>query len=196
MEYNSQRETLLLPQYGRILQGMVEYCCNLDDRDQRQACAEAIVAVMAILNPDVKKQANYHIKLWQQLAIISNYKLDIDYPVEISTQQELAEKPKRVPYPTHSIRQRHYGYITEAMLNHLQQMEPSAEREELVAVVANTMKRDLYNWNYNAMDDNKVRTDIAGYTNGNVELSSDIKLTAMNGPRASEESTKKKRKKK
>lgn len=196
MEYNSQRETLLLPQYGRVLQGMVEYCCGLDDRDQRQACAETIVAVMATLNPDIKKQANYHIKLWQQLAILSDYKLDIDYPVAISTQQELAEKPQRVPYPTHNIKQRHYGYLTEAMLNHLQQMEPSDERDELTAVVANTMKRDLYNWNYNAMDDNKVRTDIANYTNGKVELSADTKLSSISGPRASEETTKKKKKKK
>ena len=174
----------------------MEYCSSLEDRSQRQACAEAIVTVMATLNPDVKKQVNYTTKLWQQLAILSNFQLDIDYPVAITPPGELAEKPRIVPYPTHNIRQRHYGYLTESLLKHLKEMPETMEREELAAITANTMKRDLYNWNSNAMDDNKVRVDIAEYTDGNVELDAGVKLAVMSGPRASEETSKKKKKKK
>lgn len=196
MTYNSQRENLILPQYGRAIQDMVDYCCKLEDRADRQVCAETIVATMASINPAVKRQADYQTKLWHQLALMARYQLDIDYPVEMPTPQELAAKPAPVPYPMQSIRRRHYGHITEALLQQLERMPETEEREVLTTVVANCMKRNLYNWNIDAMDEGKIRADIVDYTNGRVELAPDVKLAYVSGPRASEESNKKKRKKK
>lgn len=195
MKYNSQRDTLILPQYGRTMQDMVDYCCSLEDRDERQACAETIVGIMATINPAVKQQANYQVKLWHQLAQMSKYQLDIDYPVEIPTPSELAEKPKHVPYPMQRIRYRHYGHITEALLQQVKNMPETQEREELTTIVANYMKRSLYNWNPGSLDDQKVCSDITTLTEGKVELPADTKLAYVSGPRASEEMNKTKKKK-
>ncbi len=196
MKYNSQRDMLILPQYGRTMQDMVNYCCQLEDRAERQACAETIIGIMANINPAVKQQADYQTKLWHQLAMLSNFQLDIDYPVEIPTPTELAEKPRRVPYPMQTIKRRHYGHITESLLQLVGQMPDDEERKELTGVVANCMKRGLYNWNIDAMDDSKIRADISDYTDGRVELPADARLVYISGPRASEEQNKRKRKKK
>lgn len=196
MTYNTQREKLILPEYGRTIQEMVDICLQIEDRQERQQCAETIVSIMAAMNPNVRQQPDYEHKLWDQLAILSDYRLDIDYPYEIIKREELDAKPKPLKYPMQRIRYRHYGHLTEAFMKELKEMPESLEREQLTAMMANFMKRSLYNWNRDAMDEGKVASDIDHYTEGNVQVPEGFRYASVsNGHLPGSNASKKRRKK-
>lgn len=195
MTYNTQREKLILPEYGRTIQEMVDICMSIEDRAQRQQCAESIIAIMVTMNPCVRQQPDYEQKLWDQLAILSNYKLDIDYPYEVLKAEEIAERPKPLKYPMQRIRFRHYGHLTEAFMKELKEMPEGEDRERLTSMMANFMKRSLYNWNRDAMDERKVAADLSSYTDGQAALSEDFHFASVsNGHLPGSNASKKKRK--
>lgn len=195
MTYNTQREKLILPEYGRTIQEMVDICMSIEDRAQRQRCAESIIAIMVTMNPSVRQQPDYEQKLWDQLAILSNYKLDIDYPYEVLKAEEIAERPKPLKYPMQRIRFRHYGHLTEAFMKELKEMPEGEDRERLTSMMANFMKRSLYNWNRDAMDERKVAADLSSYTDGQAALSEDFHFASVsNGHLPGSNASKKKRK--
>ena len=195
MTYNTQREKLILPEYGRDIQKMVDICCDIEDRAERQHCAETIVDIMASMNPEVRQQPDYEHKLWDQLAIMSNYRLDIDYPFEVVRQEDVTAKPKPLKYPMQRIRYRHYGHLTEAFMQHLRDMSEGEEREELAGMMANYMKRSLYNYNRDAMDERKVEADLDEYTDGVVQLPEGFQYASVaNGHLPGSNASKKKRK--
>ncbi|MBP5770706.1 MAG: DUF4290 domain-containing protein [Bacteroidaceae bacterium] len=181
MTYNTQREKLILPEYGRCIQEMVDICLGIEDRTERQRCAETIIGIMANMNPDVRQQPDYEHMLWDQLAILSGYRLDIDYPFEVIRQEEVAAKPKPLKYPMQRIRYRHYGHLTEAYMRHLQEMPEGEQRDQLMSMMANFMKRSLYNWNRDAMDERKVKTDLEAYTDGAVEVPEHFQYASVSG---------------
>ncbi len=195
MTYNTQREKLILPEYGRGIQEMVAICLGIEDRAQRQLCAETIVGIMATMNPEGRQQADYEHKLWDQLAILSNYQLDIDWPYEVVKQEEMTARPRPLKYPMQRIRFRHYGHLTEAFMKHLCDMEEGPEREELTGMMANYMKRSLYNWNRDAMDERKVDADLASYTDGIARVPEGFRFASVtNGHLPGSNASKKKRK--
>lgn len=195
MIYNTQREKLVLPEYGRTIQEMVDICVKIEDRAERQRCAESIVSIMTTMNPNVQQQPDYEHKLWDQLAILSNYQLDIDYPFEIVKPEEIAAKPKPLKYPMHRIRYRHYGHLTEEFARRLKEMPDGADQKTLTSMLANFMKRSLYNWNRDAMDERKVRTDLEHYTDNKATLSDDFHFASVsNGHLPGSNASKKKRK--
>ena len=195
MTYNTQREKLVLPEYGRTIQEMVDICMGIEDRAQRQQCAESIVAIMATMNPNAKQQPDYERKLWDQLAIISGYQLDIDYPFEVVKAEEIAARPRPLRYPMQRIRYRHYGHLTEAFMKELKEMPEGEDRERLTSMMANFMKRSLYNWNRDAMDERKVAADLSSYTDGQAALSEDFHFASVsNGHLPGSNASKKKRK--
>lgn len=159
-----------MPEYGRYVQDMVNHCVSIENREDRQACAETIIDIMANMQEGLSKAEDFEAGLWDHLAYMSGYKLDIDYPVEINRMNEEGEKPDLVPYPTHNIRQRHYGQLLEQALTTLKEMPEGEERDELLADVANRMKQSLYDWNRDLMDDQKIADDIARYTDERVHL--------------------------
>ena len=131
MTYNSQRDQLTLRQYGRTIQDMVAYCKTLDSRAQRQRCAEAIIGVMASMNPQVRQLPNYQQRLWEQLAAMADYELDIDFPCTIERPEEGDSHPAPLKYPMQRIHFRHYGHLVEASMRKLQQIEDEEkERKE------------------------------------------------------------------
>ena len=185
---------MILPEYGRIIQEMVDICKQIEDHDQRQQCAESIIEIMATMNPDVCQQPDYEHKLWDQLAILSNYELDIDYPYEVVRPEEITAKPKPLKYPMQRIRYRHYGHLTEEFMRKLKDMPESEERDELTAMMANFMKRSLYNWNRDAMDERKVRADVAAYTDDKAFIPEDFRFAPVsNGHLPGSNASKKKR---
>lgn len=196
MNYNTQRAKLILPEYGRTIQQMVDICMKIEDRKQRQRCAETIIGIMATMNPDVRQQPDYERKLWDQLAIISDYQLDIDYPFEVVKPEDIAAKPKPMKYPMQRIRYRHYGHLTEEFMRKLKDMTDDKDREELTAMMANFMKRSLYNWNRDAMDERKVKADIHHYTDGAAEVPENFRFASVsNGHLPGNGGGKKKRRK-
>lgn len=159
-----------MPEYGRVIQEMVDHCLSLEDRAERQRCAETIVDIMATMTEDQNQQPDYRHKLWDQLAIMSDYKLDVDYPYEMVQKDLITAKPKPLKYPMQRIRYRHYGHLTEAFIQKAKELPEGTEREELTAMMANYMKRSLYNWNRDAMDERKVYADLEEYMGGEARL--------------------------
>ena len=170
LDYNTQREKLRLPEYGREVQSMVDYACQLPTKEERQRCAEAIVAVMDRMAPQMDHSEDHERKLWDHLAIMADFKLDIDYPFDISQAQQIEKRPKPLAYPMTYIPVRHYGKMMFELFDKLKTMEPGEERDALVRLVANQMKRDLIQWSHGSADDEKVASDLARYTDGKIQL--------------------------
>lgn len=170
LDYNTKREKLILPEYGREIQKMVDYCMTLPDRDERLRCAKTIVDTMERMNPQVRQNDNYKQRLWDQLALISDFKLDIDWPVDVSQAHVIHEKPQPMKYPMSKIPVRHYGKMVFELLDKLKNMQPGPERDELMALTANQMKRDLTLWGHGLSDNEKVADDMARFTDGKMQL--------------------------
>ena len=120
LEYNSQQKQLVLPEYGRNVQQMVDHCMTIEDREERTRCAYTIVNIMSSLVPHLRDIDDFRHKLWDHLAIMSNFKLDIDYPCEIVHKESLETLPERIPYSNSDIKLRHYGKFTEEILKKAQ----------------------------------------------------------------------------
>lgn len=170
LDYNTQRERLVLPEYGREIQLMVDDAIGLPTKAERQRCAETIITTMMRMSPYAKDSADFKQKLWDHLAIMSNYKLDIDYPFDVSQAHQMQAKPAPMKYPMSHIRVRHYGKLVMEACDKLKTMEPGRERNELVRLVANQMKRDLTQWSHGSNDNEKVASDLAQFTDGAIQL--------------------------
>ena len=173
LDYNTQRERIKLNEYGREIQQMVDYCVSIPDREERQVCAEAIIDTMRKMNPSDQNINDRMQTLWDHLALMSDFKLDIDYPVEITTAEQMASKPEPVAYPNTLIPVRHYGRALFELFETLKTMEPGEERDTLVRMTANQMKRCLLLWGHGNGDDEKVADDLARFTDGVIQLDLD-----------------------
>lgn len=170
LDYNTQRERLVLPEYGREVQQMVDYCVSLKSRAERQRCANTIIAVMERMMPHTYENKDYRQKLWDHLALMSGFQLDIDYPCDITEAQKMLQKPAPMRYPMKRIPVRHYGNMMFEVFELLKNLPNGAERTELTRLAANQMKRDLVLWGYGSSDDEKVASDLADYTDGKIQL--------------------------
>lgn len=173
MQYNTQRDKLSMPEYGRAVQDMVMHALTIDDRQKRQQCAQTIIDVMANMQPALREQPDYLQKLWDHLAYISNYQLDVDYPYPVTRLDGENVTPEQLAYPKKKIRNRHYGFLLEQLLTHLATMPEGEERDELVQLIADQMKQSLFDWNRDAMDEEKIASDLARYTDGRIQLDID-----------------------
>lgn len=190
---------MFMPEYGRCIQQMVDHALTIEDRGERLRCAKTIVKLMEAFQEHLGEQEDLQQKLWNHLAAMSDYKLDVDYPVEIERIEETEGGRERIPYPQKKINRRHYGAVVEEMMGKLLEVEDEDKRKALAELVANQMKRDLATWNRDVMDDEKVLLDIAEYTDGKVSLNiGDVELItdnqALNG--SAQHSGKKKKKNK
>ena len=170
LDYNTQRERLVLPEYGREVQQMVDYCVSLKSRAERQRCANTIIAVMERMMPHTYENKDYRQKLWDHLALMSGFQLDIDYPCDITKAQKMLQKPAPMRYPMKRIPVRHYGNMMFEVFELLKNLPNGAERTELTRHAANQMKRDLVLWGHGSSDDEKVASDLADYTDGKIQL--------------------------
>lgn len=170
LDYNTQREKLVLPEYGREIQQMVDHAVSLEDREERQRCAETIVSIMERMFPETGNAEEHERKLWDHLAIMSNFQLDIDFPFDVSQAVQIAKKPAPMEYPMKKIPVRHYGTMIFQLFDKLKTMEPSEERDELVKLTANQMHRNLMQWSHGSSDLEKVASDLARFTDGKIQL--------------------------
>lgn len=166
IQYNTEKSSLLMSEYGRIVQEMVEHCMTIEGRQERLKCATSIVAVMANLGQEKLANPEVQTKLWNHLALISRFQLDLDYPVEIIPQAEASMRPAPMSLPQANIRHKHYGRIVEQALQKLTEMPEGEERDALVQQTADRMKQNLFTWNPDVMSEEKVTHDIDVYTKG------------------------------
>ena len=149
---------------------MVDHAVGIADRDRRQQCANAIIAIMKRMFPHSTDSVDNERKLWDHLALMSDFKLDIDYPYDVEQAQTIHAKPEPMSYPMRQIPVRHYGNMMFELFGRLKTMPAGKERDELIRLVANQMKRDLTLWGHGSSDDEKVASDLAEYTDGKVQL--------------------------
>ena len=173
LDYNTQREKLILPEYGREIQQMVDHAVSLEDRAERQRCAETIVSIMGRMFPEDKTVEEKDRKFWDHLAIMSGFRLDVDYPFDVTHAAQIAKKPAPMEYPMKKIPVRHYGAMLFDVFKRLEQMEPGLERDELVKLTANQMRRNLVQWSHGSSDEEKVASDLARFTHGKIQLDLD-----------------------
>ena len=170
LDYNTQREKLLLPEYGREIKKMVDHAVSLPLRDDRLRCAKTIVKMMAKKMTQVRDSADQQQALWDHLYIMSHKQLDIDWPYDVSDAEKLLSKPEPLKLPQQAIRLRHYGRLVEELCEKLKSMPAGEERDALAGHTANQMKRDLVLWGHGNSDDEKVVADLADFTDGVVQL--------------------------
>lgn len=172
LDYNTGREQLLLPEYGREIQKMVDHAVSLPTREERLRCAKTIVRLMETKVPQIRENANYEQTLWDHLYLMSHKQLDIDWPFDVSNAEKILSKPQPLEHPKAEAqsRQRHYGRLMMEVFEKLKTMPEGEERNELVRITANQMKRDLATWGHGSMDDEKVADDLARFTDGKIQL--------------------------
>ena len=173
LDYNTQREQLIQPEYGREVQKMVEYAVSLNDNEERQLCAKTIISIMERMFPQSKENADYKQKLWDHLAIMSDFKLDIDYPVDISKAKSMEQKPQPIGYSKEKNPVKHYGSLVFQLFERLKTMPAGKERDALTKLTANQMKRNLIQWSHGSNDDEKIISDLARFTDGIIQLDLD-----------------------
>lgn len=173
LDYNTQREQLIQPEYGREVQKMVEYAVSLNDKEERQLCAKTIISIMERMFPQSKENADYKQKLWDHLAIMSDFKLDIDYPVDISKAKSMEQKPQPIGYSKEKNPVKHYGNLVFQLFERLKTMPAGKERDALTKLTANQMKRNLIQWSHGSNDDEKIISDLARFTDGIIQLDLD-----------------------
>lgn len=171
MEYNSIRESLILPEYGRNIQNMVKHAMTIDDRDNRNDAARAIVEVIGNLVPHLRDNPDYRHKLWDHLFIMSDFKLDVDSPYGKPEPETFSKPPERVAYPVKSRKYRHYGQLVLKMIEVASRMEPGDERTRAELAIANHMKKTYLLWNKDHVDDEVIFNDLSDLSNGQIELS-------------------------
>ena len=172
LDYNTQREKLVMPEYGREIQKMVEVAISLPTKEERNRCAQAIVHQMENKNPQLRTTPNYEQTLWDHLYLMSHKQLDIDWPYDVAEAEKLLSKPQPMQHPVHDEQAhlRHYGRLLTKVFEKLKTMPEGDERDELVRQTANQMKRDLMAWGHGSIEDDKVADDLARYTDGKIQI--------------------------
>ena len=170
MNYNTSEKRLVLPEYGRNIQHMVDHCLTIEDRDERNRCANAIINIMGNLFPHLRDVNDFKYILWDHLSIMADSKLDVDYPVEITKVDDSHKQPPRLSYNNSKIAYRHYGIIVEQTIQKAIEMEDNPEKDILVKMVANYMKRLYMTWNKDSVDDRKIFKDLEELSGGKIVL--------------------------
>ncbi len=170
LKYNTQLKRLVLPEYGRNIQQMVDHCLTLQDREERTRCAYSIINTMGNLFPLLRDAEDFKHKLWDHLAIMADFKLDIDYPYEVIKPENLNTLPEKIEYTNSPIRYRHYGKSIELMIAKASIMEPGEERDALISFIAHHMKKLMLAVNKDGVDDAKILKDLYEYSRGAIKL--------------------------
>lgn len=179
LEMNSQRPDLIIPEYGRNIQRMVEYAMTLEDREERNQCCRAILSVMGQLFPYLRDIDDFNHKLWDHLYIMSNFKLDVDSPYPRPEAEELDAPPQRIPYPQGDVKFGHYGRYVESMVDKCAAMEDGPEKQAFTLAIANLMKQNALNWNRNTVTDDVVLKDLRYLSQGKLSLDDNTQLHAV-----------------
>lgn len=170
MEYNTSRPRMIIPEYGRNVQKMVDHLNEIEDPQERLKQAENLVQIIGNLNPQVRDETDAHHKLWDHLYIMSDFKLDVDSPYPAPTAESLNEKPQEVPYPETSRSYRHYGNVVKKMVKYTAEQEAGERKEALKEAVANHMKKTYLIWNKDNVDDAVILKEMNAIAGGQLKL--------------------------
>ncbi len=170
LEYNSERSKLIIPEYGRHLQKMVEHAVSIEDEKERDKVAKSIIAVMGNMNPHLRDVPDFQHKLWDQLFIISDFKLDVDSPFPKPIREVLEEHPEPMDYPQNFPKYRFYGNNIKRMIDEAVKWEAGELRDALEYAIANHMKKSYLNWNRETVDDDVIFNHLKELSDGKINL--------------------------
>ncbi|MHA7057117.1 DUF4290 domain-containing protein [Aquimarina sp. M1] len=170
LEYNTERDKLIIPEYGRHLQKMIDQAVEIEDKEERNKIAKAIIAVMGNLQPHLRDVPDFQHKLWDQLFIISDFKLDVDAPYPILTKEKLEERPEPLEYPQNFPKYRYYGNNIKRMIDVANSWEEGDLKTALIYTIANHMKKCYLNWNKDTVDDQAIFNHLFELSNGKIDL--------------------------
>lgn len=174
MEYPTLQGKLIMPEYGRNIQQMVTYALTIENREERTRCVQTIINIMGNLFPYLRDVNDFKHKLWDHVAIMSDFKLDIDYPYDVLKQENLYSKPEPIPYKNSRIRYMHYGRNLEEMIERVSNYPDSETKNELIRLIANQMKKCFMTWNKEVVDDKKIFDDLRELSKGKLDISGDF----------------------
>ena len=194
MEYNTQRNQLEMPEYGRHIQKMIEFAIAVEDKEERNKLAQSIVNVMGTLNPHLRDIADFKHKLWDHLFIISNFKLDVDSPYPKLLSDHVDNKPKTVNYPSNKIKYKYYGKVIQDMIKEVSKLDDSPEKDNLVRDVANFMKMQYLQWNRDAVENELIIQQLLELSENKIKIKDTMKLNETFEMRPKEETGKRKNK--
>ena len=170
MEYNTTRNFLVMREYGRHIQKMVEYLLSIEDKEERQRNAYAVIELMGFLNPHLKNVEDFRHKLWDHLFLISDFKLDVESPYPIPTRETLKAKPERLRYPKRYPKFNHLGKNIEVVIDKALKEENPEKKQGFANAVAYYMKLTYSNWHKELVHDDNIQTELSAMTKGELEF--------------------------
>lgn len=163
-----------MPEYGRNIQQMIAHALTIEDREERTRCVKTIINIMGNMFPYLRDVNDFKHKLWDHVAIMSDFKLDIDFPYEIVEEENLFTRPETIPYKNSRIRYMHYGRTLEEMIEKVGEYPDGDEKNELIRLIANQMKKCFLTWNKEVVDDKKIFDDLRELSHGKIDITSDF----------------------
>jgi len=178
-DYNSTRPKLILAEYGRNVQNMVDYICSLPTKEERNQYAQVVIDMMGVLNPHLRDVSDFKHKLWDHLHIISDFKIDVDSPYPTPARDAIHKKPDLLDYPQHTIRYKHYGHTVERMIEKALAMSSPENRQRMALSIANFMKMAYVTWNKDTVQDEHILQNLAELSKGELVLPAETVLTKL-----------------
>ncbi|HKK41586.1 MAG TPA: DUF4290 domain-containing protein [Bacteroidales bacterium] len=175
-DYNTQRKRMALPEYGRNVQRMVDHIKTIEDRDERNRAAKTIISIMGNLNPHLRDVGDFKHKLWDHLALIADFELDIDSPYPAPEPSKFVEKPRQIPYNQKDIRYLHYGRIIELLIDSACELEEGPDKEYLTSLILNQMKKAYITWNRSQVADEVIIADMKVLSGGRLRITDGVKI--------------------
>ena len=170
LSYNTQRSKLHIPEYGRNIQNMIDYAKKIENKEDRNKAARAIIEVMGQINPHLRDVEDYTHKLWTHLFIMSDFELDVDSPYPLPDREGLLKKPKLMPYPKNKSRYGHFGYYTEAMIKEVSKSEDKEEKEYLSEILGNLMKKNYLLFHTENVENKAIANYLHQISKGEINL--------------------------
>lgn len=170
LPYNTDKKPIILPEFGRNIEGLINYCVSIPDRYERTEFAYALADVMANLFPELVGENGDMSKVWDEMNIISQFRLDVDFPYPVISEENIHPRPERLPYTSSAIRYRHYGKNIEKMIEVIADMPEGEERDQLISMVAHHMKKLMLIHNKEGMDNAKILRDLCEFSHGKINL--------------------------
>ncbi len=169
-DYNTRRPKMVIPEYGRNIQKMIDHAMTVENKEERNKIANAIISVMGQLNPHLRDIADFKHKLWDHLFIISDFKLDVDSPYPLPDREAIAKKPEKLAYPENNIRFKHYGKTIENLIEQAILIEEKEEKNALIRIIANLMKKTYLTFNRDSVNDELILADLKTLSQGKLQL--------------------------
>ena len=173
LAYNTEEPKMIIPEYGRNIQKMIDHAITIEDKNEQKKCADAIIRVMGQVNPHFRDNEDLNQKLWTHLIIMSDFKLDIESPYQKPSRESYNSSPEKVPYPKNDIKYGHYGKIMEDLITTAVKYPEGEDKKNLTRHIANLLKTSYLLWNRDNVNDNVIIKNLEELSNGALTISAD-----------------------